>query len=300
VVINSREDTIDSKVLNPFKKAKVRSIGIIGAGTLGTQITAHLLYCGCDVILKTRSPDKIEQIASRVTHVLDKYPNVHVEKQIANFEVVTDYEALNICDAVIEAVVEDVQVKKEVLASASHSCPDVDFFFTNSSSICIDNIAPSLRDPSSFLGYHLFNPVYKMRLVEIVIGDATGEKAISAAMKVAELMDKDAVIVQDSPGFIVNRLLLRQINDAARMLEQNVSTIEDIDKAVRLGLNHPLGPFQLADLIGLDVCLSILRSLEQSAGWGSHPPSPLIEWMVAKGKLGRKSGEGFYKYSNGN
>lgn len=274
-----------------------RPIGVVGAGTLGTQISAHLLLSGHPVVLKTRSSDMITHIRDKVERIIEKYP----DSKGAPYElrVVTDFCELKCCSLIIEAVSEDLSIKKDVLNNVERCVDDSTYIFTNSSSISIDQLASDLERPEMFLGYHLFNPVGRMGLVEIIIGERTGKVTIDAALELATVMKKEPVIVRNSPGFIVNRLLLWQINEAARMVEEKVSTVTDIDKAARLGLNHPLGPFQLADLIGLDVCLSILNTLNHDLGLPGYEPSPIIQSMVKEGRLGKKVGRGFYTYEKG-
>ncbi len=276
-------------------KGVPETIGVIGAGTLGIQIAAHLLSCGHKVIIKTRDPKRHPEIAARVERVLSRYPDPSLGS--LGMRIVHEYEDLSDCSMVIEAVSEDMLIKVEVLRAVEKVLPKNSFLFTNSSSISIDALGGQLEQPNKFLGYHLFNPVSKMGLVEIIVGEHTGPPALEGALSLAKDMRKEPVIVRNSPGFIVNRLLLWQINEAARMVTQGVSTIEDIDKAVRLGLNHPMGPFQLADLIGLDVCLSILNTMEHDLGMPGYAPAPLIVEMVEKGRYGKKVGAGFYDYS---
>lgn len=268
---------------------------MVGAGTLGTQIAAHLLVSGAQVVLRTRFPENVAAARQKVGRLLDRYPEKEGEL-LDSLQVLTDCSGLNGCSAIIEAVSEDLSTKLDVLRDIERSTGNGTHLFTNSSSISIDTLASGLERPERFLGFHLFNPVRKMDLVEIVVGKSTGQGTIECAGKLAVLMGKEAVTVRNSPGFIVNRLLLWQINEAARMVEEGVTSMEDIDKAVRLGLNHPMGPFQLADLIGLDVCLSILRTLDSDLGLPGYSPSPLLIRHVEEGRLGKKAGRGFYEY----
>lgn len=271
------------------------SIGVVGAGTLGVQISAHLLNNGFQVTLKTRFSDNVNAIKGRVDKQLSKYPSIR-NGAINGLTIATDYQSLSRCSVIIEAVSEVYDIKVEVLKGIELAVPADTYIFTNSSSISIDTLSQVLKLPGRFLGFHLFNPVSRMALVEIVVGDQSTGDAVKYAVELARKIGKDTVIVRNSPGFIVNRLLLWQINEASRMVTEGVSTVVDIDKAVRLGLNHPLGPFQLADLIGLDVCLLILNTLDQDLGLPGYSPSPLIKQMVSEGNLGKKSGRGFYQY----
>lgn len=271
-------------------------IGVVGTGTLGTQIAAHVLCQGGSVIIKTRSSEKIGSINDRIGKLVSKYPNK--SKPVGDLMIVTDYCDLANCAAVIEAVIEDQEAKISVLKAVEMNIRNDAFLLTNSSSISIDTLASGLMRPMNFLGFHLFNPVARMNLVEIILGKHTSDKTVNFTLGLAKAMGKDPVLVNNRPGFIVNRLLLWQINEAAKMVTEGVSTVTDIDKAVRLGLNHPMGPFQLADLIGLDVCLSILNTLHQDLGLPGYQPSILIRTMVEEGRLGKKTGLGFYDYPN--
>lgn len=272
-----------------------RPIGVVGAGILGTQITAHLQHCGYSVILKTRSLDRRDIIIDMVERLRRKYIN-NPHCQWGGLDIVDDFQKMGDCQVVIEAVVEDMGIKSSVLRDVENVLRPEAFIFTNSSSISIDSLANELTRPERFLGFHFFNPISRMGLIEIVVGEHTCETALDHALMLARAIEKDPVVVRNSPGFIVNRLLLWQINEATRMVEEGVASIEDVDKAVRLGLNHPLGPFQLADLIGLDVCLSILEVLHHDLGLSGYLPSDTMVKMVREGRIGRKAGEGFYSY----
>ena len=281
--------------MEPYPDNRV-PIGVVGAGTLGVQISAHLLHHGYRVILKTRSVDINGSVKKRVIKILEKYESEGRDPSL-DLEVVTNYYALEKCKVVIEAVLEDLSVKIGVLSGIEDVVSHDALIFTNSSSISIDRLAEAFISPERFLGFHFFNPVSKMGLIEVVVGTHTDHATVQKALELVDGIGKEPVVVRNSPGFIVNRLLMWQINEASRMVEAGVSTIEDIDKAVRLGLNHPLGPFQLADLIGLDVCFSILKTLERDLGLPGYAPSSLIKDMVQKGQLGKKAGQGFYDYS---
>lgn len=290
-------NNLDWYILQDMKRT-IRSsitVGVVGAGTLGIQIASHLLYSGCSVVLKTRFQENIVKSKESVERLLSKYAG-DVAHPTGELKVVTKYSELWPCSFIIEAVPEDQATKLAVLEEIEHNVPEDTDIYSNTSSISIEELASGLKRPERFLGFHLFNPVRKMNLVEIIIGPKTGEDTLSNAKSLAKIMEKDSVTVNNSPGFIVNRLLLWQINEAARMVSEGVSSIEDIDKAVRLGLNHPMGPFQLADLIGLDVCLSILRTLDHDLGLPGYTPSPLMESLVREGRLGKKTSRGFYTY----
>ena len=264
---------------------------------MGTQIAEYLVQTGYPVILKTRSPESIEGITSKIRKKLSKrLQEQEVERCLENLIITTDYSDLNNVDIIIEASKEDLEIKKEVFSELSRVCKPTTIFATNSSSLSIDALAEVTDRPERFIGLHFFNPVHRMDLVEVVIGSKTSNATKEFAVNLANDLKKQPIVVKNSPGFIVNRLLLPQINEAIRLLGDGIASREDIDSAVKLGLNHPMGPFELADFIGLDTCLSILEVLHTGLGDDHFEPAPLLREMVEEGKLGYKSGEGFYTY----
>jgi 3-hydroxybutyryl-CoA dehydrogenase len=272
-------------------------IGIIGSGLLGSQLTEYVLQHGYLTILKTRSDEKRSPILNKIKkHISKKLSGKEVEKYLTNLEVTTDYSDLHDCDIVIEAVSEDIGIKKEVLAQLSSVCKEDTIIATNTSSISIDLLADVSLRPDRFIGMHFFNPVHKMDLVEVIIGKQTSPETQDKIVQFSMDLNKKPVIVKNCPGFVVNRYLLPQINEAVKMLEEGIATKEDIDSAIKLGLNHPMGPFELADLIGLDVCLSILEVMSEGFNDDKFTPSKMLIEKVNEGNLGFKTGEGFYKY----
>jgi 3-hydroxybutyryl-CoA dehydrogenase len=193
-------------------------------------------------------------------------------------------------------VAEDIKIKKDVFNELSKTCRTTTIFATNSSSLSIDKIAEGISNPERCIGMHFFNPIHKMDLVEVVIGEKTSPVIQDTVVAFASDLNKKPIVVKNSPGYIVNRLLLPQINEAIHILESGISTKEDIDNAVILGLNHPMGPLQLADFIGLDICLSILEVLSNELDKNKYRPAKLLYDLVRNGKLGYKTKEGFYKY----
>lgn len=272
-------------------------VGVIGSGRMGIQITDQLLQLGYRVILKTRYRENIETINSKL---LKKMSIALQEKDVGRclekLTITTDYYDLKDVDVVIETSIEDVDVKKEIFSALSDVCKPETLFSTNTSSISIDALAAATDRPDRFVGLHFFNPLHRMALVEIIIGARTSDMTKKYAISFAQGMNKKPIIVKNGPGFVVNRLLLPQINEAVHLLGDGIASKEDIDAAVKLGLNHPMGPFELADLIGLDTCLSILDVLHTDLGYSRLEPAPLLREMVERGRLGRKSGEGFYIY----
>lgn len=273
------------------------SVGVIGSGLMGAQIAEYLIRAEYPVILKTRSQESIPKINSKVRKKLSKnFPELKVEEYLENLVITTDYSDLSGAALIIEAAKEELQAKEEIFSALSKVCETDTIFATNSSSLSIDALAEVTDRPEKFIGLHFFNPVHRMDLVEVVIGTKTSDTTEKFALDFAQDLKKKPIIVKNSPGFIVNRLLLPQINEAIRLLGDGIASKEDIDSAVKLGLNHPMGPFELADFIGLDTCLSILEVLYAGLCDEHFKPAPLLKEMVRQGKLGFKSGEGFYCY----
>ena len=208
----------------------------------------------------------------------------------------TNIEEFNDCDLVIEAVIEDLTTKTKAILLLDNICPPHTLFATNTSSLLIKNIASATKRPDHVFGLHFFNPVPIMKLLEIVRTDITSESTIEAGKIFGESLGKTVVIVQDSPGFIVNRLMVPQILTAIRLVESGIATREDVDTAMILGLNHPIGPLMLADLIGLDTLLNIANNIYHSLGIEQYAAPEMLKVMVSQGSLGRKTGHGFYTY----
>jgi 3-hydroxybutyryl-CoA dehydrogenase len=201
------------------------------------------------------------------------------------------------CDAdlIIEAATEREDIKIEIFKKLDTACSKEMVFATNTSSLSITRLAQAVGRPERFVGMHFMNPAYVMKLVEIIRGLRTSQETVDMISAMAEKMGKTCVVVNDSPGFVISRVILTMINDAIHCLHEGIATREGIDTIMKLGANHPMGPFELADLMGLDICLEILKILHVELG-ENYRPSPLLGQMVAAGKLGRKSGEGFYDY----
>lgn len=273
------------------------TIGIIGSGLLGTQIAAYIIQYGYQTILKTRTEESKEKVFAKIKKQITKrLGNEEVKKALICLKITTDYNDLALCDIVIEASVENLDIKKSIYKSLSSVCGQSTILATNSSSLSIDDLASVTGMPEKCIGMHFFNPVHRMDLVEIVIGTHTSLETQDIIIDFVKKINKIPIVVKNSPGYVVNRLLLPQINEAILVFEEGVATKEDIDKAVKLGLNHPMGPFELADLIGLDVCLSILDVLYVELNDIKYKPASLLRNLVSEGKIGIKSGEGFYKY----
>lgn len=277
-------------------EVKKINVGIVGTGLMGSQIAEYLVQYGYKTVLKTRKK-KEDEIWSNLERKLSKgLSTSEVANCLKNLLITSEYTDLYECDIIIDASVEDICVKKEVFKKISYECKESAILATNSSSISIDEIASVTDRPEKCIGMHFFNPVRKMDLVEIIIGEKTSEETKDIMVEFSKSIRKQPIMVRNNPGFVVNRLLLPQINDAIHLFEEGIASKEDIDSAVKLGLNHPMGPFELADFIGLDVCLSILEVLNKDLDDESFKPAISLYKLVNEGKLGYKSGEGFYKY----
>lgn len=272
-------------------------IGVIGTGQMGIQFAEYLSQMGYPVVLKTRFQNKVPEIHSRLQkRLLKRSPEQEVERCLRRITITT--QNIDLCDAVIiiEASKEDLAVKREIFHTLSDVSPPNTIFATNSSSLSTDLLAEATDRPDRFIGMHFFNPIHKMSLVEIILGRKTSDATREFTVNLARELKKNPIIVKNSPGFIVNRLLMPQINEAVHLLSEGVASKEDIDSAIKLGLNHPMGPLELADFIGLDTCLAIIKEINMGVREHKLEPAPLLQELVAQGKMGYKSGEGFYTY----
>jgi 3-hydroxybutyryl-CoA dehydrogenase len=283
---------------------EIRTVGVVGAGTMGHGIAQVAAHSGLTVILVDAIPQALErgraQIAKGLERVVGKGKMTAEERDQALARVTTGdrLDALAAADLVVEAVVERLEVKAGVLAELDRLCPPATLLASNTSSISITRLAAATSRPGRVIGMHFMNPVPLMQLVEIIRGLATSQETYDAVEATARRMGKTPVEVHDAPGFVSNRVLMPMINEAIFCLAEGVGKAEAIDEVMKLGMNHPMGPLALADLIGLDVCLDILRVLQQGFGDPKYRPCPLLVKMVDAGYLGRKSGRGFYEYGN--
>lgn len=269
--------------------------GVIGTGRMGLQISQYLLENGFAVVLKTRDLAKEQSILDKLKTGMERhgFDAGSIQERLT---IVDDFAPLSACTHIIESSAEDFSVKKCIFSKLSEICGPEHFVYTNTSSLSLKSLSQQYKYPGMLAGLHFFNPIFKMELAEIIGCEVTSERAIEEGRRIAILLKKVPVIVKDSPGFIVNRLLLPQINDAVRLYENGIATVEDIDSAVKLGLNHPMGPFALADLIGIDVCVAILDEIYAYTNDTHFLPVETLRRMVAEGRLGKKSGSGFYQY----
>jgi 3-hydroxybutyryl-CoA dehydrogenase len=286
--------------------ATVASIAVIGAGTMGHGIAQVASHAGFKVTLVDQDAAALERGRARIEENLaggiqrGKLTEADREKVRANLATSRDpAAAARSADLVIEAIVENLPAKQSLFATLEQSAPAHATLASNTSSLPLSKIAANLKQPERVIGMHFFNPVFLMKLVEIVVHPKTGDRARSAALEVVKRLGKEPIVVQDSPGFASSRLGVILGLEAIRMVEQKVASPADIDRAMELGYNHPMGPLKLTDLVGLDVRLAIADTLAKELGGEQYRAPKLLRDMVARGELGKKSGKGFYDWKQG-
>ena len=279
------------------------SIGVLGAGQMGGGIAQVAASAGCNVVLADISLELAQKAKGFIDKMLSKQVKKgrleETEKQciLERISLAEGIEKFAEVDLVVEAATENPTLKKQIFADLDTTCKPEAIIASNTSSISLTLLGAQTKRPHKVIGMHFMNPVPLMSLVEIVRGLATDEETYETTVALAEKLGKTCVTSRDMPGFIVNRVLMPLINEACYALNEGLGSSEDIDTAVRLGLNHPMGPLALADLIGLDTCLFIMEVLHRELGEDKYRPSPLLRQYVSAGWLGRKSGHGFYDYS---
>jgi len=278
------------------------SIGVIGAGTMGNGIAQACATSGLDVTMVDIADAAVFRGVAAITSSLDRLVKKEklsaADREAALGRVVgtTDYGRLKGCDLVIEAATEDEALKRRILKDVDAVAAPGAIIASNTSSISITALAAATSRPDRFVGLHFFNPVPMMALVEVIRGLQTTDATVDAMVAFAKRLGKTPVVVKNSPGFVVNRLLCPMINEAVFVLQEGIASPQDVDEAMKLGCNHPIGPLALADMIGLDVMLAVMEVFARDFGDAKYRPAPLLREMVAAGRLGRKTGRGFYTY----
>lgn len=280
----------------------IQKITVIGTGTMGAGIVQAFAQAGRKVTMKSRSEGSVAKAMGKISKSLarlvekGKMEQAKMDEILANITTTCDYADIADSDLIIEAAVEEMGLKKELFKMLGETCKPETILATNSSSLSITEIAAASGRPAQVIGMHFFNPATLMKLVELIKGAQTSPEVFEAVNALCEEIGKVPVAVEEAPGFVVNRILIPMVNEAVGILADGVATKEGIDSAMKLGANHPMGPLALGDLIGLDVCLAIMEVLHAEFGDDKYRPHPLLRKMVRANLLGRKTGEGFYKY----
>jgi len=282
---------------------KIRKVGVLGCGLMGAGIAEVAARAGFETVVREVSEEVVEKGLARLRGSLDKAVErgkleaAERDKVWGRLHGVVDLGALAECDLVVEAIVENVDEKRKTFAALDAVVKEGALFASNTSSLTITQIAMATRRPDRFVGLHFFNPVPVMKLVEVVRTLLTSQEAFDAALDVVRAFGKEPVAARDTSGFIVNRLLVPYLLDAVRAYEEGVGSVEDIDKAMQLGCGYPMGPFTLLDFVGLDTTYYIANIMFEEYREKRFAPPPLLKQMVLAGRLGRKSGRGFYEHS---
>ena len=281
---------------------EIEKVGVIGAGQMGAGIAQVCAAIGKEVLLCDIKEEFIQKGINTITNNLQRSvtkERINQEKMdsiLVNVKTTTRNEDLSECDIIIEAIIENVNIKKELFANLGKITRENSILASNTSSIPISILAEASKRPKNVVGMHFMNPVPVMKLVEVIRAKTTSDETFDTTFKLAENLGKVPVLVNDFPGFVSNRILLPMLNEAIFCVMEGVAEPEAIDTVMKLGMSHPMGPLRLADFIGLDTCLAIMQVLHQDMDDDKYRPCPLLVEMVNDGKLGNKTGEGFYKY----
>lgn len=287
----------------------MKRLGVAGFGTMGSEVALLGACAGLDVVVNCRRREQFEaglKKLGKVLRLLAREPKFFAAAAVADdasregvigrIEYAAELDGFALCDCVIESVPEDAEIKRELFAGLSAVVRPDCLLATNTSSISITEIATAATAPERVVGMHFFNPPSMMQLVEVIPGLQTSEETVEAALKLSAKLGKKGIRVRETPGFVVNRVLLAMMNEAICLYEAGTASLEDIDEAMRLGAGFPLGPFKLADLVGLDVYMDTCESIHRELGDPKFLPPVLLKQLVSAGRLGRKTRHGFYKY----
>ena len=283
----------------------IQNIFVVGAGLMGSGIAQTAITSGYNVVLNDQRQEALERakmgIENRLQHMVSKGTMSEEELKacMARLTIDSRMTAAKDADLVVEAIFEDLDAKRSVFETLEKICKPHTIFASNTSSISLTALGAATKRPERVVGMHFFSPVPKMKLVEVVFGLRTAQDVLDDVQEVGRRMGKTMILAKDKPGFIVNRALLPMLNEAVEILDEDIGTVEDVDNGMKLGCNHPMGPLELADMIGLDILLQVMQVFYEDLGDTKYRPSHLLRKMVTAGYLGRKSGAGFYLYENG-